>query len=126
MMDELYNLQIFAELPEAELRWIVDNSRDVYLEKGECFFRENGPAEQFYIVLEGELQISRQIDGVEKVLGTTPPGIIGGEISLLNARPSHISACAIVPSRLLVLDQQRFREMFAYTPIMGARVLQIA
>jgi signal transduction histidine kinase len=126
MMDKLYNLQIFAELPEAELHWIANHSRDVYLETGEYFFRENGPADQFYVVLEGELQISRQIDGVEKALGTTPPGIIGGEISLLNDTPSNISACAIVPSRLIVLDQQKFREMFAYAPILGSRVLQIA
>jgi signal transduction histidine kinase len=126
MMDALYRFELFEGLPEAELRWLLENSTEEHLDKGAFFFKENGPAERFYIVLEGELQVTRLIDGQEVVLGTTPRGIMGGELSLLYGTPSNVTSCAIVPSRLLVLDKQAFRESFSACPTFGARVFQTA
>lgn len=125
-MDELYQIELFEGLPEEELQWLLNNSRHATLKKGEFFFVENGPAEEFYIVLEGELQVTRTIDSQEVVLGTTPRGIMGGELSLLYGIRSNVSACAIVASHLMVLDKRAFRESFATCPTFGARVFQIA
>ncbi len=125
-MDERYSIQIFADMPEAEVQWIRDNSREVHLEAGAFFVCEHAPTEEFYIVLTGELQITRTINGREQVMGTTPRGIIGGEISLLTNTPSQVTARALEPSDLLVLNRRAFREMFAFAPTIGAQVLQIA
>lgn len=125
-MSELDQIELFQGLPEKELQWLRDNSHQTLLEKGEFFFEENGPAERFYIVLDGELQVTRTIDGKEMVLGTTPRGIMGGELSLLYGIPSNVSACAIMSSRLMVLDKQAFRESFSACPTFGARVLRTA
>lgn len=124
-MDERYSIQLFADMPASEVQWIRDNGREVHLEAGTFFLREHDSAEEFYIVLAGELQITRTINGREQVMGTTPRGIIGGEISLLTNTPSQVTARALVPSDLLVLDRQAFRAMFAYAPTIGAQVLQI-
>jgi signal transduction histidine kinase len=124
-MDERYTIQLFADMPAAEVQWIRDNGREVHLEPGTFFVREHAPAEEFYIVLAGELQIIRTMNEREQVVGTTPRGIIGGEISLLTNTPSQVTARALVPSDLLVLDRRAFREMFAYAPTIGAQVLQI-
>ncbi|MFP4440862.1 MAG: ATP-binding protein [Chloroflexaceae bacterium] len=124
-MDERYSIQLFADMPTAEVQWIRDNGREVHLEAGTFFLCEHDSAEEFYIVLAGELQITRTINGREQVMGTTPRGIIGGEISLLTNTPSQVTARALVPSDLLVLDRRAFRAMFAYAPTIGAQVLQI-
>jgi signal transduction histidine kinase len=125
-MDERYSIQLFADMPATEVQWIRDNSREVHLEPGAFFVCEHAPAEEFYIVLAGELQIIRTMNGREQVVGTTPRGIIGGEISLLTNTPSQVTARALEPSDLLVLDRRAFREMFAFAPTIGAQVLQIA
>lgn len=125
-MNELYDIPLFEGISDDELQWLLNNSQEVHLESGHFFFQENDPTESFYIVLQGELQITRTINNVERVLGTTPRGIIGGELSLLYATPSQVSARAIVPSHLMVFGLRAFREMFAACPAVGARVLQIA
>jgi len=124
-MDERYTIQLFADMPADEVQWVRDNGREVHLEPGTFFVREHATAEEFYIVLTGELQIIRTMNGREQVVGTTPRGIIGGEISLLTNTPSQVTARALVPSDLLVLDRRAFREMFAYAPTIGTQVLQI-
>lgn len=126
MTDALRNIPLFQDAPDEEVRWILEHSYETQLDRGAFFVRQGEPAERFYIVLDGELQVTRTLNGQESVLGTTPPGVIGGEISMLNGTPSHISARAILPSRLMVLDQAAFRGMFASCPVISSRVWQIA
>lgn len=125
-MHDLATIPLFAGLPDAELTWVAANSREQALQPGDYFFRENGPAQHFYVTLEGELQISRDLSGREVILGTTPPGIIGGEMSLFQGAVSLITARAILPSRLLVFDAEGFRGIFAHCPELASRVFQIA
>jgi CRP-like cAMP-binding protein len=123
--DELSQLPLFEGVPESEVGWMLEHSRQETLEEGDFFHKEGEPVEKFYLVLEGELQVTRRFSGKEIVVGTTK-GIIGGELALLNGTPSAVSARAILPSRLLVLDQHAFRELFSACPLVSARVFQTA
>jgi signal transduction histidine kinase len=126
MMDTLYQIPLFDGVSDDEMRWLLDHSREERLVNGDYFFREGGPADCFYIVLEGELQVSRTVNGKDMIIGTTPRGIMGGELALLNRAPSHVTARAIMPSCLMVFDEQAFRELFAACPMVGMRILQTA
>jgi signal transduction histidine kinase len=123
---ELARLPLFEDLTDDELEWLVANGQELHCEKGDYFVREGEVAERFYVVLEGEMQILRMINGKQMVMGTTPPGIMGGEVALLNATPANITVYTIMPSRLLVLNLRAFRAMFAECPHFGARVLRTA
>lgn len=123
---ELAQLDLCADLTDDELEWLITNAGEVSLDQGEYFVREGEQAQRFYIVLEGEIQIIRTVNGKETVMGTTPRGIMGAEVSMLNATPSSVTARALVPSRLLVLGLAAFRQMFAAAPPLGSKVLQIA
>jgi signal transduction histidine kinase len=125
-MTKLYNLPLFEDLTDDELEWVQKNSSERRLETGEYFVREGERTEHFYVVLEGELQVTRLFDGKPKVMGTTPVGIIGNELPLLYGTPASSTARAIMPSRLLVFHLRAFREMFAACPTVGAKVLRIA
>lgn len=124
--NELAQLELFADLTDDELDWVLANSSEQLLAKGDYFAREGEPAERFYVVLEGELQIIRSVEGKEMMMGTTPRGIMGGELSILNGIPSNVTSRAILASRLLVLGVVAFRQMFAAAPPLGTKVLQIA
>jgi signal transduction histidine kinase len=125
---ELLNIQLFEDATDDELQWLIDHSREVRLEPSAFFHREGQPTDQFYVVLDGELQITRTFEGESqpRVVGTTPRGIIGGELPLLFGGPSPSTSQAIVPCRLLVLKLPAFRAMFGQCPTVGARVLRIA
>jgi signal transduction histidine kinase len=123
---DLISINLFDDLTDDELGWLLANTQEQMLAKGELFIREGDLADRFYIVLDGELQIVRSIDGKETVMGTTPRGIMGGELSILNGIRSNVTAYAIVPSRLLVFGLSAFRQLFAACPPLGTKVLQTA
>ena len=52
-----------------------------HYQPSEVIFREGGAARNFYIVLDGKVQIFRQQDGHEEEQGTLGPGDLFGERS---------------------------------------------
>ncbi len=125
-MDALHDIELFAGVSDSEYQWMLANSHDLHLAVGDYFIREGEPSTRFYVVLEGEIQIERVLDGVPTVVGTTPRGIIGGEISLLMQTPSLLTAQAILPTHLMVFEEAAFRALIAQVPVVGTRILQIA
>lgn len=126
-MDNYRQLVAFKDLPDSELQWLIDHSVERQVKPGENFVEEGLICDVFYVVLEGELQITRTVNGRRHVMGTTPPGIIGGELTLLNHLPtSMVTGQAIMPSRLMVFDKQTFRQIFATCPNFGAYIFKIA
>lgn len=123
---ELRDLELFQGLSDTDLDWLIEHATVRSLEIDECFYREGEPVEAYYVVLEGELKVTRTWGDRQRVLGTTPAGIMGGEIPLLMGTPSTNNAEAIVPSRLLVLPADDFRQLFAQIPALGARILETA
>lgn len=122
----LKELKFFQNLPDEEIQWLLDHGQEVTVEPGTYFLREGEPDKRFYIVLEGEMQISRKMNGTPSVLGTTPAGIIGGEMIILNGEGYSVNSQAILPTRLLVFDEAGFRQIFANCPIAGMSILQTA
>ncbi len=125
-MQILRELPLFQELPDDELTWIVEHSHEAMLATGECYVHEGQPTDTFFIVLDGELQATRTIDGKPVVVGTIPRGLFANELPLLNGKPAYSTLCAIMPSRLRVLALQAFRVMFGACPEFGAQVLRTA
>ena len=123
-MDTLLQIPLFQGVSDDEMDWMLAHSHQEMLENGSYFFKESEPAGRFYIVLEGELQVSRMVNGSEVIMGTTPRGVMGGEIALLSQSPSQITARAIMPCRLLVFDEDAFRALFAACPTVGMRILE--
>ncbi len=125
-MQKIYTLPIFADATDDELQWLIDHSRQIELASGEFFQKEGEPAKDFYVVLEGELQITRTVNGQQMVLGTTPRGIMGGETFLLSGSVALSAAQAILPSRLMVFDLPAFLAIFTNCPSVGVKILRTA
>jgi signal transduction histidine kinase len=126
MMSDIQTLPIFVDVTDDEMTWLIANSSEVTVPKGDYFFREGEAARHFYIVIAGELQVTRTLNGEQIVLGTTPRGIIGGELWLLRGTPIEASAQAIVPTRLMVFEFRSFLGIFANCPSVGVHILRVA
>lgn len=64
----LAEIELFAGLSSEQLGWIASVSQVEELVDGDVLFTEDGEATHFYVLLDGELVISKLIDGHEEVL----------------------------------------------------------
>ncbi len=122
----LHKLPLFLDATDDELQWLLDNSHETSLQPGDYFWREGDHVRHFYVVLEGELQITQARAEEQIVLGTTPPGVMGGEIFLLSGTRADFTAQAIVPSRLMIFELPAFLGIFTHCPSVGLKILRTA
>jgi CRP-like cAMP-binding protein len=78
--------------------------------------REGAPGKGLYVVLHGEVDVSKR-DGDEKVLlATLGPGDVFGEIALLHEDTASASVSAASQGSLLFLDREIFQRLVAAVP----------
>jgi signal transduction histidine kinase len=94
-------MPIFENIADADLECMVPLAHELTLPEGGILFNEGDPASGLYILLEGELEISKLIGGRSVVLEIYQPGVFVGEISLLTGLPHTAAGRALMPSRFL-------------------------
>jgi signal transduction histidine kinase len=122
---ELRGVEIFANLPDGDLRWLASHGVEEQLENGELLFAEGTPADAFHVILEGELRITKLVEGRETEIDLLPAGSFTGDIGLLIDLPQVGTARATLPTRLLVFDRETFRAMLTELPAVAREVLPL-
>ena len=110
-IDDLRPAPLFADVADHLLQWIVDHSSELALHKGEALFTEGEPAERFFVLLHGTLQVTKKVGDRSVVLITHHAGAFTGEIPLLAGTPYIASGHAVEESRLLQLQSDDFFQM---------------
>jgi signal transduction histidine kinase len=113
--DELRTLFLFEKLTGEQLDWLCGQGRVEWYDTGPVF-SEGDPATCFYVLIEGELVLSRRVgaDDVETVR-TSQRGVYAGAFQayLGGQIPQVYNASMRVtkPSRFFVLDSGKFSDL---------------
>jgi signal transduction histidine kinase len=98
-------------LTPEQVEALLPYGRELSLKTGDFLFDESSVVDSFYVVLEGEVGISR-LDGAEEIpLETHRAGEFTGGLAVLTGRTSIHRARAGTPSRVLEIDSETFRRV---------------
>jgi MFS family permease len=100
----LGSVPIFAPLPGASLEHLAGRLVPMRLDPGAMVVREGDQGDRFYIIAEGEVEVTQ--DGA--VLSRLGPGDYFGEISLLRDVPRTATVTTRTPVVLYALDREDF------------------
>jgi uncharacterized protein YhbP (UPF0306 family) len=103
---------VFEDLPTQQVDDIVASLHVTQAQEGEVIARQGGPADKFFIVADGEVEIERSGDG-ERNVATLGPGQFFGEISILRDSPREATVKATKPTTLLAMERDTFRDLVA-------------
>ncbi len=79
LKDELRKTFLFEGLAEDQLDWLAQHGTVETFDAGVNVYDEGAPAEFFYVLLEGEIQLVKHLDGAEVVLtSANEPGAYAG------------------------------------------------
>lgn len=70
-LQELKSLFLFETFNPGQLDWLQANSTELKVDAGSRLFTEGTAADGLYVLLEGELRLSRMIEGMETIVTTT-------------------------------------------------------
>ena len=123
-LEELRRSSLFDGLTDEDLQRVIGKGSEVRVSRGEVYAREGEPVEHLYVVLEGELRITKLIDGREMVINNYDAGVFFGEVPLLAGTPFVASARALRDSRLFAIPDSIFRWMLSAYPTFSNTVLE--
>ena len=101
---------------------ILQNSSDaINVPAGTVLFRRGDPAQEMYVVLDGEIEVSAE--GTQ--LGTARRGESLGEMALIDNVLRSATAVAKTDARVVPIDRRRFLFMVEETPNFALQLLSI-
>jgi CRP-like cAMP-binding protein len=104
---------IFHDLPEQEVQTVEAQLRSVQAGAGETIVRQGTPADKFFIIVDGEVEVVREDDGKTRLLATLGRGQFFGEIAILRDTPRNATVRALKPTTLFAMERDVFRSLVA-------------
>lgn len=132
--DALRDVELFAGLDDTQLAWVAGAGTEVDLADGEVLFSDGETGQNFYVLLTGELLITKEVDGRDEVFSRhtarAPYELIHGsevdkpraahqftgELPLLVGGPYVATAVSVGHTRLLAYDRETFYQMLGRCP----------
>jgi CRP/FNR family cyclic AMP-dependent transcriptional regulator len=118
----LQRLALFEGLREGELAQVARLMTEVAVPAGKVLCREGSYGRQCFILVEGEVTVSR--GGVE--ISRRGPGDLIGELALMGADRRNATVVADTPTRVLVLHWLEFHALLRDHPELGHRIRDLA
>ncbi len=87
---------------------------------GETLFAEGDAGQQMFGVITGTIELRRG----DTVIATVPPGETFGEMAIIDDTVRSLTAVAIEPSEVAVIDQSRFLFLVHETPMFAIQVMR--
>lgn len=124
IVNTLRNCQLFAGLAPADLNTIAEVTVIKSLEKGDYLFREGAPAQGFYIVQKGAVNVHRVSPlGKEQVIKIFRTGESFAEAALATLSGYPADARAVEASQILLVQKSGFLELLKRQPELALRML---
>lgn len=108
----LARVNVFSGLAAPYLRRIASLGAVEDYPAGAFVFREGSPGDKLYLILEGNVRISRDVSGMgEEALAVLQAGDYFGEMALIDDFPRSADARAHEPCRLLVIAKKDMEDL---------------
>ena len=117
--EQLAAVPLFAGLSKKQLGRISSLMTRIDRPAGQVLTTEGQPGFEFFIVLEGEVEV-RQGD---QVIATRRAGEYVGEIALVDRRPRTATVVATTPVSVEVLSRREFVSLLAEVPELSEQIM---
>jgi CRP-like cAMP-binding protein len=120
----LRNVAIFKDLDDAELAEVAEVSREENFVSGEYIFREGENGNRLYLIVEGEVRISRDVPGSgEEALAILKPGALFGEMAVFDRSERSTHAISNGGTKVLTITRPDFEMLLDFNREMAYKVL---
>jgi CRP-like cAMP-binding protein len=94
-------------------------------DRDEILFRENDPAERFYMMKSGNVLLEQRIsDKVTACIGSIKPGFSFGWSAMIEDGRYTVDAVCVEPSEIYSFKRDKIQKLIMKDPEMGLRIYQ--
>jgi CRP/FNR family transcriptional regulator, cyclic AMP receptor protein len=122
--DLLRHVAIFKDLDDDELQAVAELCREEKFNSGEYIFHEGDPGNRLYLIVGGEVRISRDVPGSgEEALAVLKPGAVFGEMAVFDPSERSTHAISNGGTSLLTIARADFEMLLDFNRELAHKVL---
>jgi signal transduction histidine kinase len=119
----VFDVPLFAQLDDSQ-RACFATGTEIRLKAGETLIRDGDPADAFYVMLEGELRVTKYYGDQEIFLGEVIPGEFFAEIEILLNIPNWVLIRVVADSRLFRLPRAGLWDLLRTSPMVAREIMR--
>ena len=120
----LKNVAIFKDLDGPEIEAVAEVCKEEKHESGTYIFREAEAGNRLYVIVTGEVRISRDVPGSgEEALAVLKPGALFGEMSVFDRSDRSTHAISNGGCTLLTISRPDFEMLLDFNREIAYKVL---
>jgi CRP-like cAMP-binding protein len=122
--DLLRQVAIFKDLDDGELARVAEVCRIQDFVPGEHIFKEGEAGNRLYLIVEGDVRISRDVPGSgEEALAVLKPGALFGEMSVFDRSERSTDAISNGGTKCLTITRSDFELLLDFNREIAYKVL---
>jgi len=118
--DILANVPLFSGCSKSDLRKIAAIADEIDIREGKVLTRQGVPGREFFVLLDGTVDVVRD----ERTVNTLSGGDFFGEMGLVSQRPRTATITTTSPIRALLVTETNFRRLLRENPSISMKVLE--
>lgn len=118
-LDVLRRIPLFRHLSYKELVKVLNQTAPKVFEPGETIIEERSTGEEFYVILSGEVEVTKG----GRPLTVLTPGVHFGEMALVDRSPRSATVRARERTRLISLSRKAFYQIVRSEPVLSSKLL---
>ncbi|MGB9274326.1 MAG: ATP-binding protein [Terrimicrobiaceae bacterium] len=119
----VFDVPLFSQLDDSQ-RACLSTGTEVHFARGEIVLREGDQSNFFYVMLQGELRVTKFFGEQEIFLATGAPGRFFGEIQILLDVPHSVLIRVVANSRLFRLPRAAFWDLLRTSPTVAREIMR--
>ena len=114
------SVPLFAGLSKKEVAQVASLADELDFKAGKALIREGQPGREFFVLVEGGIEVSR----AGTTVATGKAGDFFGEVSLITDAPRTATVTTTEPSVALVITCRDFRTLMKRSPEIAVKVMK--
>jgi len=120
----LREIPIFADLSPEDLKRVAEIAREQWYPQNSAIFQQGDEGNMMFVIVEGNVQVVRTIDGKDQIWAERGPGDFVGEMAIIESAPRSATLHTQSEVRVLAIDDETFKGILRERPNVSFAVLR--
>ena len=120
----LREIPIFADLSPEDLKRVAEIAREQWYPQNTAIFQQGDEGNMMFVIVEGHVQVVRNIDGKDQIWAERGPGDFVGEMAIIESAPRSATLHTQSEVRVLAIDDETFKGILRERPNVSFAVLR--
>jgi HEAT repeat protein len=120
----LREVPIFADLSPEDLQQVAGIASEQWFPNSTTIFHQGDEGDRMFIIVDGQVQVVRSVDGREQTIAQRGPGDFVGEMAIIESVPRLATLVTQGEVRVLAIEGETFKQILRERPEVSLAVLR--